>query len=296
MVTEAREVRQQIEQTTFFAPESVGKFLFPLEQDKIHLIDELTPKPPQDKLLMILRVGPVETPVRGLLLGLGKKPLEELGREGGDMDDVLQVCLEDLNVSKRKLGGVMVFVDKGISLELIEDDLEKMIDQLYFATRIWLLEPDLIRASKEERKLKTDLMRRVGLVDRKSVSARGGFCFSTGRLAKKGERGPVDLTAPNWFEPVLRRVIKEYEESGWKVISTSGARENLKESTFVPDDISRLKLGFGVEIEAPCGCLWRVDFKNGAWEREKRCNDEGCKGYPPPKPKPGGKPVVTEKR
>jgi len=116
------------------------------------------------------------------------------------------------------------------------------------------------------------------------------------RLPKKNRRSPVDLTAKGWFKPLLEEVIEEYEDGGWKVLSTAKARENLKASTFAREDYRRLKLGFGLKIGAPCGCEWLVGFKDGAWEREKKCDNEECSGYPPAQPKPEEKPVMIEKR
>ena len=62
------------------------------------------------------------------------------------------------------------------------------------------------------------------------------------------------------------------------MINRERIRERIENCTNFQDVVSRLKLGFDVDVEAGCGCVLQIDGR-GQYRRIRRCGDEECQGY-----------------
>ena len=95
-------------------------------------------------------------------------------------------------------------------------------------------------------------------------------------------RKPVNLLEEGpywrkkWIQGLLKRNRNQYEKDGYRVTSDEAIKNALRKTTFPLNALSQAKLGFGYELEAPCGCRWQVDL-NGDWTRTYQCEVD-CDG------------------
>ncbi len=143
------------------------------------------------------------------------------------------------------------------------------LDAMKKGAVFYIFEKSPTKADKESR-LQT--LRNLGIVKASVLnSSMPGFCVWEGRM-ERSRRGrlPIDLLdkekrprAYNWARYLWKQMVNEYGRSGFKVVSDPQAPivQRLKESKNPPDDFSRLKMGWGVEIKNPsCGCHARIDL------------------------------------
>ena len=89
-------------------------------------------------------------------------------------------------------------------------------------------------------------------------------------------RKPVNLLEEgpywrkNWIQGLLKENKSQYEKSGYQVTNDEMIKNALRKTTFPPNTLSQARLGFGYELEAPCGCRWQVDL-NGVRTRTYQC-------------------------
>jgi len=109
------------------------------------------------------------------------------------------------------------------------------------------------------------------------------FLIWRARMPKKWQpKKPVNLLKEgpywrkNWIQGLLRRNKSQYEKSGYQVTNDEAIKNALRETTFPLNTLSQTRLGFGYELEAPCGCRWQVDL-NGDWTRTYTCEAD-CEG------------------
>lgn len=81
----------------------------------------------------------------------------------------------------------------------------------------------------------------------------------------------------------------EYRQQGWWHIDNSQIEGICSHSHNPPNDLSRVRLGFGRAVEAPCGCSWRITPR-GDILQQTYCPNDDCEGIPKPSSKPPAKP------
>lgn len=109
------------------------------------------------------------------------------------------------------------------------------------------------------------------------------FLVWRARMPKEWQpRKPVNLLEEgpywrrSWVESLLKRNRNQYEKDGYRVINEEAIKNALRKTTFPLNALGQTRLGFGYELEAPCGCRWQVDL-NGDWTRTYQC-EIGCEG------------------
>lgn len=173
-------------------------------------------------------------------------------------------------------------------------DVARFIDVVRPEQRVWLIEsvkqPIVV---EEEQETRLARLKDMGLVSRKvtcqTVSGEN-YCIWFGRKAKPREVREIDLTEKDWFQNIVAMVREESQRAGYSDIDFSEALEHCRASHFPPSDWGKVQLGFGVELQAPCGCRWQVDW-DGCWIRKNQCAEE-CEGPPRPETRQSKKPVA----
>ena len=128
-----------------------------------------------------------------------------------------------------------------------------------------------------------DLLKELGGVKVRSLKGLASdFIVHEARLAKSySEREPVDLLAneekKHYYRWLWKEMLKDHKGNGFKVIGHEVLFDALQSTTFPPETIGALKNGFGVELEANCGCQWEISIK-GDWDRFNDCGDFECDG------------------
>lgn len=182
-----------------------------------------------------------------------------------------------LEVDKRpkKLAAAVV-VCTSLDLEVVPvEDMEK-------GSAFYVFERTDGKVSKEDREGKlVDL----GLVERNVLnSSLSGFCVWEARFEKpRKPRSPINLLdkekrprSHNWARYLWRQMVSEYRRFGFEVVADPKAPivERLRNSKNPPDDFSRLKMGWGVEIKNPsCGCHAKVSL-DGDVDWIYQCGEE----------------------
>jgi len=80
----------------------------------------------------------------------------------------------------------------------------------------------------------------------------------------------------SWIQGLLRKNRSQYEKDGYRVADDETIKNALRKTTFPLNTLSQTRLGFGYELEAPCGCRWQVGL-NGDWTRTYQCEAD-CEG------------------
>jgi len=80
----------------------------------------------------------------------------------------------------------------------------------------------------------------------------------------------------SWVESLLKINRNQYEKDGYRITDDEAIKNALRKTTSPLNTLSQAKLGFGYELEAPCGCRWQVDL-NGARTRTYTCEAD-CEG------------------
>lgn len=110
----------------------------------------------------------------------------------------------------------------------------------------------------------------------------GDYLLLCARKPKSHEHHEVDLfrSAARSKDPWKQRylqymfdaMIRQYEENGIQVLDTREIESILHASKNPPDDLSKLRNGFGVYVRLPCGCEHHVTTK-GVFEQSRRCGE-----------------------
>jgi len=109
------------------------------------------------------------------------------------------------------------------------------------------------------------------------------FLVWRARMPKEWHPGkPVNLLDEgpywrrDWIEKLLAQNRKLYEGNGYQITNDKTIKNALRKTTFPLNTLSQTRLGFGYELEAPCGCRWQVGL-NGDWTRTYQCEAD-CEG------------------
>lgn len=130
--------------------------------------------------------------------------------------------------------------------------------------RFWLVEDNGKSGplSAEQKEQRLQLLREIGLVERKVTKDGKGLVISAGRPGKKAERPKRDYTGKPYVEPIKERIREELEERGWVVVSWEEALGKLRASSFPTADFKRLREGYGIIVRpSRCECLYRINNK-----------------------------------
>lgn len=216
-------------------------------------------------------------PIRGVFIGDKVKNWQE---------SVIEVDKLDKPEHKKQLkrvGGAVIFIDSQPDEDFagVITTLGKVLKK---ESKIWVLERnDGTKLSKEEKDMRLALLESHGFVCRKVISVRQeSFCLWLGRKEKIRKEVTIDLTTRPWFEPILKKAVDGYEyregrRTNWRVVEVKEITERCQESHLPLEDYRSLSLGFGVKLEAPCGCQWQVSL-DGTWMRLMNCPDKDCDG------------------
>jgi len=135
----------------------------------------------------------------------------------------------------------------------------------------------------------------VGLVDRSVVRLPGNYLLWRGRLRREHSHNAIDIIETwknsdiEWkrtkLHEIAAQVSQRYKDSNYKVISWKNIESRLHASKNVKADYDALSAGYGVTIEATCGCQWDVDL-HGDKTRTLECGTSDCDGISPLPDKP----------
>lgn len=127
------------------------------------------------------------------------------------------------------------------------------------------------------------------LVERAIVKRDGVFLWR-GRRKKEAVRHGHDYLdrfsqsdepwRKRFFPDLFAAMAEAYQDAGYTLVDTSEIESALRESSWLQRDIGRIRSGFGVMVEARCGCRWHVGL-NGVSERMLPTCETGCDGLPP---------------
>lgn len=204
-------------------------------------------------------------------------------REGKQLGRELDIGDHDQH---GKFSGVIAIFDVGLLPSNSENTKNSLINAKYFLKKeasVFILEAKYINQDRQWRK---QLLHDIGLVKGNVLVSQEGYLIWEGRFPKehKDKKG-VDLTNPNdpnryrRMQKFWRDMVDDYKRKGFVVISNEPLLSRLKNSKYIPQDISYLKEGLGITIQARCGCEWEVPFKH-EWNRILHCPDEDCDGIP----------------
>lgn len=174
-----------------------------------------------------------------------------------------QVLTPDKNF--KKVSAVLAVCDNdGLDISVLPLDNMKKGAVFYVFERVDK------RVPKEPR---LQILSEIGVVEKSILnSSLSSFCVWEGRIEKpKKPRSPIDLLDKNkrprsysWARRLWEDMQEEYKRSGFIVVPDPEAPivKRLQASKNPPDDFSRLKMGWGVEIKNPsCGCHAKVDLE-----------------------------------
>lgn len=215
-----------------------------------------------------------------------------LGKTGKDFAVWQMLASYPVEVNKvtKQAEGIVVFWDPRAAGGL-GPYLEFLIQTVGPEKGVWIFEKAVLDSSAKE--VRRETLKSWGLKDRKVVQIGRNVNLWYGRTAKEHRPASVDLTIKPWYRVVRAKMIKEYLAEGWKKVDCRQLDETCRHSRLPLLDLSNLRLGFGVELTAPCGCRWQVN-QYGEWERREGCIDPDCDGFP--KTTSIEKPKETEKQ
>lgn len=185
-----------------------------------------------------------------------------------------------------KFAGAIVVFPLGLFSSDAEKAKNNLINASYFLKKEGTLFVLETKHQDKDRDWRKQILKELGLVKANVLVSQDGYLVWEARYHKEHkERAGIDLTSKN--DPVryerMRKLWKEmvdgYEARGYKVVGNEPLLTRLKNSKFIPQDIGYLKEGLGISVEARCGCLWDVPFKN-EWEKKQQCTDPACDGIP----------------
>jgi len=146
---------------------------------------------------------------------------------------------------------------------------------------------ELAKESQKRKKILQDLgLAETKILTRpspKKTDKINNFLVWRARMPKEWQpRKPVNLLEEgpywrrNWIQGLLERNRSQYEKDGYQVTNDEAIKNALRKTTFPLNTLGQTKLGFGYELEAPCGCRWQVDL-NGDWTHLYHCMPD-CEG------------------
>lgn len=135
-----------------------------------------------------------------------------------------------------------------------------------------------------EKEKRIDVLKGLGLVEVNILTKQApGFWVWEARVEKNRVARKINLLdkekrprAYNWARKLWKDMADEYARSGFKVVSGADSEivARLKASKNPPNDLGRLKMGWGVEIKNPsCGCHLKISL-NGDLDWIYFCGDE----------------------
>jgi hypothetical protein len=138
--------------------------------------------------------------------------------------------------------------------------------------------------SVEEKEKRVGILKELGLVEAHVFTRKvSGFVVWEARVEKERVTREINLLdekkhprSCNWARRLWKEMAAEYQACGFRVISgpDSPIVKRLKASKNPPDDLGRLKMGWGVEIKNPsCGCHIKVSL-DGDFNWIYFCGDE----------------------
>lgn len=174
------------------------------------------------------------------------------------------------------------------------DALTKSVDQvarrLYHRSlqqgRLFIIET---APSDDRIDWRRELLDQYDLVER-AVTARDDAFLWRARRKKEPVRQARDYLAiyhgseeywrRNFFPDLLFQMAQQYEAIGFRVVDTDQIERALQHSRWIQRDIERLRNGFGIVVEAQCGCRWQIDLMGTVRRMLPTC-ESGCDGTPP---------------
>jgi len=200
--------------------------------------------------------------------------------------------VESLNLDQFKplvLSGLLIINSEQNQIKKAIEDLKP---SLRYQAPVFVFEKT--NNPKERRKAAKQILEEVGLVKRtvlirparKKENPVNQFLVWRARMPKEWKpKKPINLIdegpwwRKKWIKNLIQKAAKEYRRAGFIPLNAFELGKRLRESTFLLFDIGRVNLGFGFELQAPCGCQWRVNL-NGDWSRILDCGDPDCDGWP----------------
>ncbi len=264
-------IEQGLEQARFLPESATSEFLFPenLRFPLAFVLGKLRPEPLSKQNIFLLRRSS----------GFGEKPFRgAFWRKAGESMETAEIGDQQMAGILHRADGVVVFLEKH---EGAEEILDFLTGNLGNERKVWILEKSALGIlSQEEEEVRLAFLESAGLVARRvRLIKETPFCLWYGRKEKGRGKMAVDLTTRPWFRILREQMIFRYQLAGWKTVDAGEIFATCQASTFPPNNLRNLKYGFGVKLEAYCGCLWHV-YLDGSWTRLVNCPEEDCDGLP----------------
>lgn len=275
-------VAEQLRIEEFTSAAAAIDYLFPESNgvlSSVLSLENLTPNPLQKgNPFLFIRIFP-----EGVKMVAYSSALVDITAESNVYQE--QETIEKRRIKKAK--GIIVWFDEENKV-FLEQFINQISPNLKINTGVWILEKTTDRLTEVEKEERVKKLAAWELVNRKVVQKKAStfdYCWysRTERPAKHTRE--FDLTADGRFPRRLWEMKKKYLSEGWKKIDSAELEEACRHSKmpFLEGSpyLECLDLGFGVRLEAPCGCGWHVCL-NGDWERDfsQKCGDEDCDGLP----------------
>lgn len=171
-------------------------------------------------------------------------------------------------------GGIIVKVRQLTDFSLSQPEKEALTRMVKILkgkkaheVQIWLVEEDNMRFSKElsfeDKTARLKLLGEIGLVQAEmKVDSVTRQVYSTGRPEKVVNKNKNKLSGKRYVGTMRDEAIRELADAGWGVVSTKEIDDRLEASSMPPEDLRKLKDGFGVVVHPEsCNCLFRIDLK-----------------------------------
>jgi len=189
----------------------------------------------------------------------------------------LLICSSWGKQEKETLETVSLFLTENTPVFIFEN----------FSRKESLNSEELAKESQKRKRILQDLgLAEAKILTRpspKKTDKINNFLVWRSRMPKEWRpRKPVNLLEEgpywrkSWIQGLLRRNQNQYEKDGYRVTNNEAIKNALRKTTFPLNTLGQTKLGFGYELEAPCGCRWQVDL-NGVRIRTYQCEAD-CEG------------------
>lgn len=128
---------------------------------------------------------------------------------------------------------------------------------------------------------KMDLARKLGGVEVKILTqTHSDYNLVEARMPfARSRRQPSNLLDNpryiGWYRKLFKTMRQKYAAMGLKVVDSAAIVDALKSTTNPPKTIESLEAGFGVKVEALCGCEWQVDIEGNPL-RTIDCHSGDC--------------------
>lgn len=186
----------------------------------------------------------------------------------------------------------LVYVTPSYQKERNEDELGKrLVDEVLLLKNEGAVFVFERKDGDEEKEKRRKVLSEAGLVERDILTRKvKGYLFWRARIPKEHVlRKPVDLTTKEpwwryqWLRGLWSEMAQDYWQRGYRIKDARDSEilSRLKKTNCPLWTIGALRLGFGVKLEVPCGCCWKVSLRGDSM-RILDCGDSECDGIPPP--------------